>query len=163
MFDTVHLDDDPSTRVSGPFWLFIFGLVAASLQMAHGLVTIVGLIGSDDWPRLTTPGTDIYHPLWERTIAWELLMILVLFPYAVALAVFLSQRRKLFPRLAIGWFILGLMFAVVDQALVSRIPAAVRQGALATVTFHMVFSAIGALVWAPYLLFSTRSKRTFVY
>jgi hypothetical protein len=163
MFDTVHLHGDPQARIGGPLWLLIFGLVAASLQMVQGLVTILTLISSDDWRLLTTPGTEVYHPLWQPTVAWELLMILVLFPYAVALAVFLGQRRRLFPRLAIGWFILGLIFAVVDQALVSRVPAAVEQGALASVTVHMVAGALGAIFWAPYLLYSARAKRTFVH
>lgn len=162
MFDTVHLHHDPYARISGPLWVLIGGLVGTSLQMAHGLVTILNLLGSDDWPLLTTPGTEDYHPLWAPMVAWELLAILVLFPYAVALAVFLAQRRRLFPRLAIGWFILGLIFAVVDQALVSRVPAAVAQGALASVTMSMVFSALGAIFWAPYLLYSTRAKQTFI-
>ena len=163
MFDTVHLHGDPHARISGPLWLLIFGLVGASLQMVQALVTILSLIGSDAWPLLTTPGTEVYHPLWEPMVAWELLTALVLFPYAVALAVLLSQRHRLFPRLAIGWFILGLIFAVVDHALVSRIPAAVAQGALATVTQYMVLSALGAIFWAPYLLYSTRARRTFVH
>jgi hypothetical protein len=77
--------------------------------------------------------------------------------------VFLAQRRRLFPRLAIGWFILGLIFAVVDQALVSRVPAAVAQGAFASVTISMVLSALGAIFWAPYLLYSTRAKQTFIH
>jgi hypothetical protein len=163
MFDTVQLRGDPQARIGGPLWLLIFGLVAASLQMLQGLVTILSLVGGDDWPLLTTPGTEVYDPLWQPMVAWELLMILVLFPYAVALAVVLSQRSRLFPRLAIGWFILGLIFAVVDQALVSRVPAAVAQGALADVTVHMAASALGAIFWAPYLLFSTRAKQTFVH
>jgi hypothetical protein len=163
MFDTVYLEDDSSRRIGGPLWLFAFGLGFALVEMAIGGFTILNLLASDAWPRLTTPGTDVYHPLWSRAIGWELLTILILFPYALALLVCLVQRRRPFPRLSIVWSILGLTFAVVDQALISRIPDAVADGAYATVTVRMVLFAACSVIWAPYILFSERAKRTFVY
>ena len=162
MFDTVYLEDDSRARIGGPLWVFAFGLGFSLVEMAIGAFTILNLLASDAWPRLTTPGTDVYHSLWGPAIGWELLMILVLVPYALALLVFLIQRRRLFPRLSIMWSILGLTFAVVDQALISRIPEAVAQGAYATVTLRMALFAACSVIWAPYVLFSQRAKRTFV-
>lgn len=163
VFDSVYLEDEPGARIGGPLWLLAIGLGLAVLEMVQGGWTILHLFAGDAWPNLTTPGTEVYHPLWGRVIAWELLTILVLFPYAVALLLCMSQRRRVVPRLVIGWFVLGLAFSIVDLELVARIPSAVEQGASANVTVRMVISALGAIFWTPYLLISKRAKRTFVW
>jgi Protein of unknown function (DUF2569) len=163
MFDTIHLEGDSYDRIGGTLWLVAFNLVLATFGIAHGAVAILNLIGSDEWPLFTTPGTEAYHPLWQLVVTWELLTVLILFPYALALMVCLSQRRRIFVRLSMGWFILGLIFAIVDLEIVSRIPAAVEQGALVTVTQQLVFLAFGAIFWTPYLRYSNRAKRTFVH
>jgi hypothetical protein len=119
------------------------------------------IFSSDYWEDLTSPTSELYHPLWTRVLIFEVAGNLTIFLLGLAALVsFLKKSRKA-PRLVILWLLLALAFVAADSYFRSYIPGAVQE-------YDTIFSselwraAIPAAIWIPYFLISKRVKATFV-
>jgi len=95
--------------------------------------------------------------LWESSQATSLTMmaamVLVLLPFSVFTVVQMYQRRRVFPALAVTWYLLEFALALVSAGLSDSDEG--RAG-------NWVRPLIAAAIWIPYFLYSKRVARTFV-
>lgn len=144
-------------------WLIVvgLGLVAAPIRM----LIIIGqtfppIFLDGAWEVLTTPGSDIYHPLWAPLLIGEIAGNLAFVGAGVALLVFFFRRSRRFPTLYIVVAVASLLFIIADAWLGSLVLP--NEPMLDRGTAREVGRAlVVVLVWVPYMLVSKRVKNTF--
>jgi Protein of unknown function (DUF2569)/Domain of Unknown Function with PDB structure (DUF3857)/Transglutaminase-like superfamily len=142
-------------------WLILpaIGLVITPLKMLYEHVIYFRDITT--WP--------LVHAPWSATSAIEMAQVLVihaeivlnamLICCSIALVIMFFKRRTGIPRLLVGWYILLLVTQVVDGlAVLAVFDAPPGPDMFQDVTR----SFVGACIWVPYFLVSTRVKNTFV-
>lgn len=172
--DGMRFEGDPLTfrepaqaRNAGPEglggWLVLpaIGLGVTILRLAIEVArTGYFVIGSDEWGALTTPGSELYHPLFKTLGMLELVGNSLFAIFAAVLLVLYFMRSFWFPRLFIAFVIANLAFLVLDTVLAAQIPLLAGEG-MTTMITEIVRTLVGAAIWVPYMLLSTRVANTF--
>jgi hypothetical protein len=149
-------------KIGGWLILVAIGLILAPIRLLVVLFKdLLPALSTDAWSRLTTPGTEAYHPLWAPLLLFEIIgnCLFILFP--IIIAVFFFQRRRFVPTLIIVLLLANLVFVTIDYFAADLIPFVAAQediGSLVEVIRVLIASAI----WVPYFLVSKRVKATFV-
>ena len=113
------------------------------------------------WAALTTPGTEVYNPLWAPMLSGEIVINGALILVWAFIAFLFFLKKRLFPKWYIGILIFNLCFIVVDALAVKSILP--NEAVLDPDTTKSVTSLlIQSLIWVPYMLVSKRVKATFV-
>lgn len=155
-------DNKGPEGLGGWLILVIIGLVVSPVRIAAMLLQNHAPIFTDGtWDVLTTPGSEVYHPLWAPLIGFELVGNLVMIALAFATLFLLVLRSRAAPIAAIGWYGGGLLFVVVDALLAYQIPMLAEQPMDAETMGEIVRSVVAACIWIPYFLVSKRVKATF--
>jgi hypothetical protein len=144
-------------------WLVLVGVgvVISPIKLAITVLpTFVSLFRDGTWRALTTPGSDLYNPLWVPLLAGEITYNLALFIAVVLLNVFFFSKHRFFPHLYIGVVASSLIFLPLDSWLVSLVLKQSHAFDEETVT-NLIRAAVGAAIWIPYMLKSQRVKATF--
>jgi hypothetical protein len=150
-------------------WLIlpVIGLFITPVWVAITTINeIIPSLQPEVWDILTTPGTQLYHPLWAVMIIFELVGNSILFVGSLVLIVLLFGKKKIFPRLIIAFYILNLVVLGIDYlAIVTFIsdilPTEGEKLGLEAMK-ELAKAIIGAAIWIPYFLVSVRVKNTFV-
>lgn len=148
--------------ISGWLILVALGLIITPIRIIFLIITTYSEIFSNDaWSVLTTPGSDVYHPLWGGFIITELVFNIGLLLASFYLLYLFFTKKSLFPKWYIGILIFNILFVVVDilafKIIVPHEPAfdsdAVRD---------FIRAIVAAFIWIPYMLMSQRVKNTFI-
>ena len=145
-------------------WLtvFILGLAFTVLRINYLLfTTYLPIFRDGTWQALTTPGSDNYHAYWAPLLSFEIVGNIAVIGLAVLTLVFMLQKRKLAPRLAIACLATSMLVVLVDYIAADLIPVVAEQDNQDAMR-ELIRSAFGAMVWIPYFLVSKRVKATFV-
>jgi len=114
----------------------------------------------DFWNAATTPGSEIYHPLWKPVIFLESIGNSTFLIFSVILIVLFFKRKAALPKLIIAYLLTNLAYILTDAYLGSKLP--IEGGLDVTVKIRVVATAIAAVVWVWYFSVSKRVKGTFV-
>ena len=113
------------------------------------------------WAVLTTPGSEVYHPMWAPLLVVELVANVALIFTAICLIILFFMRSRSFPRVYTWMAVLSLLFIVLDMFATKLIlpdeplldPGTARELGRAIFT---------VAIWVPYMHRSKRVKNTFV-
>jgi Protein of unknown function (DUF2569) len=145
-------------------WLILplLGLILSPLIKIYMIYEGLWPIFSPDyWEDLTSPSSELYHPLWSRLLIFEVAGNLTIFLLGLAALVsFLKKSRKA-PRFVIMWLLLSLVFVAADTYFRGNIPGAVQEYDN-ILSSDLLRAGIPAAIWIPYFLISKRVKATFV-
>ena len=144
-------------------WLILpmIGLFVFPVRVAISLVTdYAPLFQGGIWGNLTTPGSEVYHPLWAPVIIGEIFCNVGFLLFAAALLYLLFARSHRFPRAFIAFALANLAFIVGDAVIAWQIPAVAARG-LEGVGAETARAAVVAAIWVPYMLVSKRVRNTF--
>lgn len=145
-------------------WLILvaIGLIVSVVRVsALVFVTFVPIFTTGQWGKLTSPGSDLYHPMWAPLLVFEILGNLVFVLMALTLLYLFFTKSRWFPRTFIAYLLLNVGFVAVDAFAGNFIPAIAAASDPETVK-EIGRSVIGAAIWVPYMLMSKRVKNTFL-
>ncbi len=114
------------------------------------------------WDLLTQPGGVRYDPNWAPAILFEGVVSVFAIVILILAIVLMIQKRTTFPFVMIAYFVLNLIFAFIDHALVLRVTAMASTPANTVYATQILHVIVGCATWIPYLLVSKRVKVTFV-
>jgi hypothetical protein len=148
-------------KIGGWLILCAIGLALYPLQTAVSLYTeIIPVLSSENWTRLTVPGSDAYHPWWATLLVAELVGNICFFILSIFVVVFFIKRRKFVPKLVILFFLVNFIFVGIDYYFTQRILAK-NDPLNMEPTINFVRTLAASFIWVTYFLFSKRVKKTF--
>ncbi len=118
--------------------------------------------GSEGWNALTSPGSADYHTLWKPTLVFEVSANIILLLLTVYLLILLYNKRAVFPRWLILYYIIGLGMQIILIILVSNIPQSAELTAGSSLLSNIARGLVNSLIWTAYILRSKRVQNTFV-
>jgi len=161
------------TGIGGLLLLPIIGLVVTICRNGWTIYhDLLPFRDSEAWAVLTSPGSDVYNPLWQPLLLFEFFatVVMIVAPLALLAAIFL--KRPSAPRFTIAFYAFCCLAVAVDSGVVLLFladwvrAAGLREAAtdLSTSALYGLYQAgILAFVWIPYFLFSRRVKNTFTH
>jgi len=151
--------DRQLTGIGGWLILVAFGLIVALVLIAINFVSTWPAYSVESWTALTTRGNESYHFLWGPYLSWGLLANIAMLVLLMLLIVLFFQRRRIFPRLYIGYLVFAAIVAVIEVIAVQTLPMA---GTETNPVRDLVRVAVACSIWIPYMLVSRRVRNTFV-
>jgi hypothetical protein len=153
---------DAPVGIGGWLILVVIGLIANPVLIARSLVVdFLPLFTEGIWEQLTTPGTSLYHPLWQPLIIFELAGNVSLIALAIITLAHLFTKSRRTSTLMIVYLAVQATFVVADFFLGEQIPALAAQPKFEEIK-DMVRVLISTAIWIPYFCVSKRVKATFV-
>ncbi|MGX5220965.1 MULTISPECIES: DUF2569 domain-containing protein [Pseudomonas] len=145
-------------------WLVLIGLgiIVTPLRIAHTLATSYYPVFTDGtFNFLTTPGTELYHPLWGPLLIAELIYNSAIVMVYIYLIYLFFSKHYLFPKVFITVTLVAVVFIPLDVWVGTFIPDS--GPAFDPETKKEFLRALFVvLVWVPYMLVSKRVEATFV-
>lgn len=145
-------------------WLILVGIGVVISPIRLGIYfgnTFPPVFRDGTYELLSTPGTEIYHPLWIPLIWGEIIVnILILFASVYLIFLFFS-KKKFFPKFYIFLSIFSFVFILIDAMLV-KIVLPDLPIFDADTTKELARAIIQIMIWVPYMLISKRVKETFI-
>lgn len=145
-------------------WLILigFGIIISPLKIMVQISSMYSEIFSNgSWRVLTTPGTEVYNPLWGPVLMGEMLINVSLVLTGVFIVFLFFTEKKAFPRFYISIWIFTLIFIIIDALAIKLIMPAEPIFDKETLT-ELVRTFIFSLIVIPYMLVSKRVKATFI-
>jgi transglutaminase-like putative cysteine protease len=138
-------------------WLILLGIVItiSPLRLLFGIFSDDFLLTSLKWPGLLTSGKA---PLALILLAEQFYNFGML-AFSILLVVTFYKRRTSFPRLAIIFFSAQVVGLTADALATNGFVAESQKDTIRTISSVV----IAAMIWIPYLIFSSRVKETFVF
>ncbi|MBL8257814.1 MAG: DUF2569 domain-containing protein [Pseudoxanthomonas mexicana] len=143
-------------------------LILPMIGLALTVLKILGYFGNQVAPMvadgtydlLTTPGSELYHPLWLPLLLLEgggngVLLVMAL----VAICLYF-MRSRWFPRMHITFMLTNAVLLLVLFFFGAKIPALMEAHDVQAVS-DMTRGLVGAAIWVPYMLTSKRVRNTF--
>lgn len=149
-------------KIGGWLFLVVIGLIIAPIRIGYSLVVdFYPLITDGTWPILTTPGSEVYHPLWAPLLIFEIVGNSLTFIASITILVFFFMRKKFIPLAMIVFYIASLLFVATDYFAADLIPAVAAQNDKDSLR-ELLRIALAVVIWVPYFIMSKRVKGTFV-
>jgi len=140
-------------KIGGLLIVVAFSLIITPLKI---LTFLFNDSSVENWHKLTSPDSDLYHPCYTSALIFELVGNLVLLFFFILLIVMFFQKYKRFPKLVIVLLVLNIIFGIVDSFAIAMINGKVDFDKLPIPT------TIVSILWIFYFLTSERVKKTFV-
>jgi hypothetical protein len=149
-------------KIGGWLILVAIGLILAPIRLLVVLFKdLLPALSADTWSRLTTPGTEAYHPLWAPLLFFEIIGNCLFIVSPIIVAVFFFQKRRFVPRLIIVLLLANLVFVAIDYFAADLIPFVAAQEDMGSLV-ELIRVLIACAIWVPYFLVSKRVKGTFI-
>ena len=145
-------------------WLIVVGL-SVTIRPLILLFQIVPStkpsFNQDVWELMTVPGNASYQSALGPIIIFETIGNILLIVTSLLLVALYYRKKRMFPIMAIAYFLLSVAFNSLDTwfagHVITAAPADIKKQTV--VTFQMV---VAAAIWIPYMLKSRRVKATFL-
>ena len=145
-------------------WLILVGLgiVLSPIRIiAMVFPTYRDIFTNGSWEVLTTPGSEVYNPLWKPILAGELTINALLVAGWVFIGFLFFTRKRIFPKVYIGILVFTLVFIIADAFSIKSVlpnepvfdPETIKE---------ILRGAVAICIWVPYMLISKRVRATFV-
>jgi len=149
-------------KIGGWLILVVIGLILAPIRLLVVLFKdLLPALSADTWSRLTTPGTEAYHPLWAPLLLFEIIGNCLFIVSPIIIAIFFFQKRRFVPRLIIVLLLANLVFVAIDYFAADLIPFVAAQEDMGSLV-ELIRVLIACAIWVPYFLVSKRVKGTFI-
>ena len=145
-------------------WLIIvaIGVVLSPLRLIHLLGTTYPPIFTDGtWEAITTKTSEAYSPIWGPFLLGEIFINVILVLIGIYLAYLFFTKKAALPKWYFGVALFSAVFILIDAYIVTLVLPDMEVFDSETLK-EFGRSLVSLLVWSPYLLFSQRSKDTFV-
>lgn len=109
------------------------------------------------WLYITGTNNPAYHPGLGSLLLFEGVVDIAMIVTGFLLVLMFFGKKRLFPKVFIGWMIAAVAYRIVDVVAVAAIFS--RTPPNGTQTFAVI---VGACIWIPYMNFSKRVRATFV-
>lgn len=152
----------------GGWLIFPFlGLIASPFLVGLTMVRdVLPIFEKDTWAALTTPGGAAYHALWAPYAIGGAALNVSLGLGAIALLVIGLQKRALFPRLMVAFYVYVAAVSFVDVIAVNGFLSEVMPDEAAKFRAEayaaFIKSTLTGALWSAYFLSSGRVRNTFV-
>ncbi len=159
----ISLPFDPKLKGLGG-WLILFGigLFVRVLMHVGFLVKTSHVYSLQSWRAYTDPANSAYNALTAPLLLFELFTQLTFLFYGILLIVLFFQKRRIFPILAIMYFVLTFVAVSLDQGLAQTIKAkGVVTHTHPAVISPVLQTLVPLIIWGLYLIRSKRVKSTF--
>lgn len=148
--------------IGGWLLLVVLGLIVSPIRIALMLVQEHAPIFADGtWQVLTSPSSDVYHPLWGPLILLEVGGNLLGILLTLTTLVLLFKKSRYTPAMAIIWYLYALVFVVADFLLARQIPMIAEMPVDTESVREIARTVVAVVIWVPYFLVSKRVKATF--
>lgn len=145
-------------------WLILVGLgvvLSPFIIAAQTFPVYSEIFANGHWEILTTPGYEVYRPLWAPIIIIEITINSGLILFWAFLAFLFFSKRILFPKCYIGIFVFTIVFIIADAVAVKVVLP--NEPVFDPETIKLLVRIIvQSVIWIPYMLVSKRVKATFV-
>ncbi|UXY13611.1 DUF2569 domain-containing protein [Chitiniphilus purpureus] len=145
-------------------WLILVGLgiIISPLRILGQMFVMYSEIFSNGvWAALTTPGTEVYNPLWASILFGEMALNGVLALVWIFIAFLFFSKKKVFPKWYIGILLFTVVFILIDALVIKAVLP--DEPIFDAQTYkELGRSLLVALIWIPYMQVSKRVKATFV-
>jgi len=141
-------------------WLILpaIGLLASPLVVSVKLYNnILPVFQGNTWALLTTPGTELYHPLYVPLLIFEIVSMTFLLIFNIILIPLFFSKSYRLPRLMIIFFAVGLLVLFANHFLIELIPLIAEKNSIVELYRPIFWS----LIWIWYFLVSKRVRNTF--
>lgn len=146
-------------------WLIAIG-IGLVFSLIHNLADLLPetapLFRREVWTRLTDPSSFSYHPYWKAFIIYNAVVGFVFVLMNIVATILSFGKRRLFPKLSIGFIPLIFLLTLIGYNLAGRIPSVAEKPAYALQGYVLILKFFALHVWIPYFLFAKRVKQTFV-
>ena len=144
-------------------WLILpaIGLSCFPINTGAMLFTeILPSFSADIWKPLTTPGSDVYHPLWGPFIIFQALSISFLILYNLVVLYFFYKKKAIAPTLVIIFFAVYALLPGLELLGAKLIPS-IEEEFISQTWAAFIWQVIISLLWIGYFRKSERVKNTF--
>lgn len=141
-------------------WLIVvgFGLVLGIILVVGGMLPLyVSMFTDGGYESLTTPGSQIYHPLWAPALIFEMTATAIMLAAQVSLCCLFITKNRLFPTVFIVTTSANLVVMAITAVFMLGIDRALGKEGLT----DLMKVSVSALIWIPYMVRSKRVKATF--
>ncbi|MEO1022302.1 MAG: DUF3857 domain-containing protein [Bacteroidota bacterium] len=155
--------ENPIESIGGWLFLIALGLTVAPIRILFGLIQEANFYNANVINSLLSSSELSYNPELAFLIMTELFFNICIIIFPVFLIILLAKRRSSFPKLYIFYIGGHFVFLLVDALLTTLLASDVFTSEELSGYYGDVFrSFLGICIWIPYMLISTRVKRTFV-
>lgn len=153
---------DELNGIGGWLILVAIGIVLTPIRLALATAVTFGPIFTNgSWEAMTTPGSEAFSPYWGPIIVTEILVNLAMLLISFVLVALFFTKKRLFPRLYVGFAIFSFLVVIVDAYAVTLVLPA-EQVFTQETAMEISRSLVMLCIWVPYMLISQRVKSTFV-
>jgi len=142
-------------RIGGWLILVLIGLIITPIRLGITLF-------SDFFPMLDSMSLLDAYPSLQIMIYTEGIGNIIFGISAIILLIIMSNKDRRFPKLMIAFYVANLIFVLVDAIYATQIPVIEQFVSSEDSLKEVVRAIIGTAIWVPYMMVSTRVKRTFV-
>jgi len=155
-------DQKEYDKIGGWLILWAIGLLLYPVQTAVSLFTdIIPALSETNPHMLTSPDSIAYHPLGSPLLIMELVGNVCFLIFSISVIVFFFSRRRFFPKLAIVFIALNLIFVGLDYFLARAILIKADPVDAESIV-NFIRTLVASTIWIFYFIFSKRVKRTFI-
>ena len=145
-------------------WLFwvALGVVLSPIRQFFFLGTTYPTFFTDgSWEALTLPGSESYIPYFGAFLISEILINVAMIIGGLYLIYLFFNKKSNLPKWYLGLALFSTVFIIIDAYVVSLLVSGVE--AFDSETMKEIARSFASLIiWSPYLIYSQRSKDTFV-
>jgi len=149
-------------KIGGWLFLVAIGMVLTPIRLSTFILKdVLPAFNKETWTIITTPGSEVYHPLFGPLMIGELITNVLFLIFSIVVAVLFFQRKKIVPKLTIILYITYFVFLVVDYFVTDLVPFVAAQDDSDTER-QIIQTFFTCAIWVPYFIVSKRVKGTFV-
>ncbi|SFG66907.1 DUF3857 domain-containing protein [Pontibacter chinhatensis] len=152
------VSDYDAERIGGWVIAPLIGLILSPLGILSTFLTS-GFLNGNLWQGLLDTGSGAYSPALAGLLFLEFVMNIAFLVFNVLLLTLYLKRRTSVPRLMVVFYGSALGFVLFELLVVYAFSISLPGGNIGSALFR---SLVGACIWIPYFLMSSRVKCTFV-